>query len=251
MRFSFRKKRAAATDLRTLPRHVAVIMDGNGRWAKKRGLPRVAGHRKGADTLRTIVEACKEFGVDYLTVYAFSSENWARPQDEVDALMTLLEKFLTERTAEMMKKNVRLHAIGDFSKLPTQTREILRQSLAETASNSGVTLTLALSYGGRDEILHAAQALAQQAAAGTLDPADIDSQYFSKHLYTKGLPDPDLLIRTSGEYRLSNFLLWQLSYAEIVITDTPWPAFGRSDFLQALAEYNKRDRRFGKLDQNV
>lgn len=251
MRFTLRKKKPLAADLKIVPRHVALIMDGNGRWAKQRGLPRIAGHRKGADTLRNIVQTCDEFGVDYLTVYAFSSENWARPQDEVDALMRLLEKFLTEHTQEMMEKNVRLNAIGDFTRLPEQIQSILKQSITTTSENTGVTLTLALSYGSRDEILHATRQLAQQAADGTLTPSDIDAETFSQSLYTKNLPDPDLLIRTSGECRLSNFLLWQLSYAEIVITDTKWPAFGREDFLIALLEYNKRDRRYGKLDDNA
>ncbi|MGJ8657383.1 MAG: isoprenyl transferase [Akkermansiaceae bacterium] len=253
MKFTLKKKSndktALGDDLAKLkiPEHVAIIMDGNGRWAKKRGLPRVAGHRAGADSVRKIVESCDALGVRFLTLYAFSSENWARPEQEVKALMGLLEKFLKDKTPEMMEDNVKLTAIGRLDRLPAHVRDELDRAIATTSSNTGVTMNLALSYGGREEIVDAAKQLVRKAAEGEITADDVDNSLFCAHMYTAGMPDPDLLIRTSGEVRLSNFLLWQLSYAEIVITDKLWPDFRHDAFVDALREYTKRDRRFGKL----
>ncbi len=231
----------------SIPRHIAVIMDGNGRWAKERGLPRREGHRAGAESVRECVEACKELGVQYLTLYAFSSENWNRPAAEITALMTLLERFLDEKAGELMKQNVRLRAIGHLDRLPAKTRRKLDDAISRTSGNDSLTLVLALSYGSREEIVEAARSLAADAAAGKIDPAAIDNATFSSRLYTAGLPDPDLLIRTSGELRVSNFLLWQISYAEIVIFKKYWPDFGQSDLFEAVGEYSRRHRRFGGL----
>lgn len=253
MKFTLRKNNtdAAASDSNLaklkIPEHLAIIMDGNGRWAKNRGLPRVAGHRAGADSVRSIVESCDTLGVKFLTLYAFSSENWNRPQKEVDALMDLLERFLKEKTPEMMEDNVRLTAIGRLDKLPSYVRVELDKAIATTASNSGVTMNLALSYGGREEIVDAAKKLMRKVSAGEIAVDDVDNDVFSAQMYTADIPDPCLLIRTSGEVRLSNFLLWQLSYAEIVITDKLWPDFGHDALIDALKEYTKRDRRFGKI----
>ena len=253
MKFTLRKNNtdAAASDSNLaklkIPEHLAIIMDGNGRWAKNRGLPRVAGHRAGADSVRSIVESCDTLGVRFLTLYAFSSENWNRPQKEVDALMELLERFLKEKTPEMMEDNVRLTAIGRLDKLPSYVRVELDKAIATTASNSGVTMNLALSYGGREEIVDAAKKLMRKVSAGEIAIDDVDNDVFSAQMYTADIPDPCLLIRTSGEVRLSNFLLWQLSYAEIVITDKLWPDFGHDALIDALKEYTKRDRRFGEI----
>jgi undecaprenyl diphosphate synthase len=230
-----------------IPRHVAIIMDGNGRWARERGLPRREGHRAGAESVREAVEACKELGIAYLTLYAFSAENWNRPKAEITALMELLERFLTDKTPEMHKQGVRLHAIGRLALLPDRCRAALDHAIATTAQNEDLDLVLALSYGSREEIVDAAQSLAREAAAGTLDPATIDRACFARHLYTAALPDPDLVVRTSGEFRLSNVLLWQISYAEIVITRKFWPDFKREDLRQAVEEYARRHRRFGAI----
>jgi undecaprenyl diphosphate synthase len=231
----------------SVPRHIAIIMDGNGRWAKERGLPRRDGHRAGAESVRECVEACKELGVEYLTLYAFSSENWNRPAAEVTALMLLLERFLEEKADELMKQNVRLRAIGHLDRLPEKTRRKLDQAIARTAGNTSLTLVLALSYGSREEIVEAARSLAADAAAGKLDPASIDAAAFASRLYTADIPDPDLLVRTSGELRVSNFLLWQISYAEIVIFKKFWPDFHQADLFEAAREYARRHRRFGAL----
>ena len=231
----------------SVPRHIAIIMDGNGRWAKERGLPRRDGHRAGAESVRECVEACKELGVEYLTLYAFSSENWNRPAAEVTALMLLLERFLEEKADELMKQNVRLRAIGHLDRLPEKTRRKLDQAIARTAGNTSLTLVLALSYGSREEIVEAARSLAADAAAGKLDPASIDAAAFASRLYTADIPDPDLLVRTSGELRVSNFLLWQISYAEIVIFRKFWPDFHQADLFEAAQEYARRHRRFGAL----
>lgn len=230
-----------------IPRHVAVIMDGNGRWAKSRGLPRREGHRAGAEAVREVTDACIDLGVEYLTLYAFSSENWHRPPAEVKALMELLERFLSEKAKDLERQNIRLLAIGQLERLPASTRALLQKLVARTAGHTAMTLVLALSYGGREEIVSAARNLAQQAAAGTLVPAAITDELFAAHLQTAGIPDPDLLIRTSGEMRVSNFLLWQISYAEIVIVKKFWPDFRRNDFLAAIEEYQRRHRRFGAL----
>lgn len=229
------------------PRHIAIIMDGNGRWANARGLPRASGHRAGAESVRDAVETCRQIGVEFLTLYAFSSENWNRPKKEVDALMKLLERFLREKLPEMLKQNVRLHAIGRLHMLPEKCRKQIDRAIASTRDNSGLNLVLALSYGSREEITDAARAIAIKAAAGEIDPEDIDNELFSQHLSTVGIPDPDLLIRTSGESRISNFLLWQISYAEIVISQKNWPDFRNADLLAAVEEYARRHRRFGKV----
>lgn len=228
-----------------VPRHIAIIMDGNGRWARGRGLPRIKGHEKGADAVRACVEACGELKVDYLTLYAFSAENWQRPKTEVFALMKLLERFLKERTPELMEKNVRLQAIGRLTDLPASCQRQLHESIERTAPNSGLTLILALSYGGRLEIIDGIKSLLRQIESGHIDRAMIDVEMFSKHLYTRYYPDPDLLIRTSGEMRLSNFLLWQLSYTEMYVTQTLWPDFSKKDLYDAVEDYGRRNRRYG------
>ena len=231
----------------SVPRHIAVIMDGNGRWAKSRGLPRAAGHRAGAETVREAVDFCQEVGVEYLTLYAFSSENWNRPQKEIDALMKLLERFLKTKTAEFAKKNVRLQAIGRTHLLPSSCLNELNKVIEKTSHNTGLTLILALSYGSREEIADATRRIVAKVQSGELSPGEIDNQTISDHLDTAGYPDPDLLIRTSGEFRLSNFLLWQLSYAEFFITSKNWPDFRKSDFREAVENYSRRHRRFGRL----
>ena len=232
-------------ELKAIPRHIAIIMDGNGRWARERGLPRTEGHRRGADSVRKVVEACGELGVEFLTLYAFSSENWKRPKREVDALMRLLQQFLKSKTPEMLKQNVRLQAIGRLHDLPAECQAELHRSITKTADNTGLTLILALSYGGREEIIDGVKSLLESVEKGHLDKAMIDGEVFSKHLYTRYYPDPDLLIRTSGELRLSNFLLWQMSYTEFYVTEKLWPDFGREELLEALRAFGGRSRRFG------
>ncbi len=230
-----------------LPRHIAVIMDGNGRWARERGLPRIEGHRRGSESVRACTAACMEAGVPYLTLYAFSKENWQRPADEVGALMLLLDRFLAERTAEIMERNIRLRAIGHLGDLPDKARRRLEDTIAKSANNTALTLTLALSYGARTEIVDAAREIAREVKAGTLDPETIDENTIASHLYTAGVPDPDLLVRTSGEMRISNFLLWQISYAEIVVTPKLWPDFAKEDLFAAMQEYARRNRRYGGI----
>ena len=230
-----------------VPKHIAIIMDGNGRWAKTRGLPRVEGHRNGVESVRSIVRTCGELGVKYLTLYAFSVENWNRPKDEVDTLMKYLARFLKNEIGELMKNNVRLEAVGQIYRLPEFVQEQLAKTKAALAKNTGLTLILALSYGGRTEIIEATRAIAQQVKAGKLDPAEINEQVIAQNLYTHAYPDPDLLIRTSGELRVSNFLLWQISYAEFVVTPTLWPDFRKPQLYEALEEYTQRQRRFGGL----
>ncbi|MCU0795821.1 MAG: isoprenyl transferase [Akkermansiaceae bacterium] len=229
------------------PEHIAIIMDGNGRWAKERGLPRREGHRAGAESVRECVDACKQIGVRFLTLYAFSSENWNRPAAEITALMSLLEKFLDQKAEELMKQNVRLQAIGQLDRLPARTRAKLDQAMARTADNTSLTLILALSYGSREEITDAARSLVADAAAGKLKPEEVSPELLASRLYTSPFPDPDLLIRTSGELRVSNFLLWQISYSEIVIFKKFWPDFKQTDLFEAVAEYSRRHRRFGAL----
>jgi undecaprenyl diphosphate synthase len=228
-----------------LPAHVAIIMDGNGRWAKQRGLPRIEGHRNGAESVRAVVRAAGEVGIKYLTLYAFSVENWNRPKEEVDTLMNYLARYLKNELGELQKYNVRLEVIGQIYRLPEFVQEQLKKSIAALARNNGLTLVLALSYGGRTEIVDAARSVARQVQQGKLDPAEITEQILSQHLYTKHVPDPDLLIRTSGEMRVSNFLLWQISYAELVVVPTLWPDFRKAEFFSALEEYARRHRRFG------
>lgn len=228
-----------------IPRHIAVIMDGNGRWAKRFGWQRTRGHRAGADAVTRCVEACQDLGVEYLTVYAFSTENWRRPKAEVAALMALLDGFLVDRTPEMMERNVKLEAIGRLGDLPENVQERLRESIAKTSGNTGVTLVLALSYGGREEIVDGIRSLLRGIERGEVDAGAITPEVFSGHLYTRAYPDPDLLVRTSGEMRLSNFLLWQCSYAEIVVMAKLWPDFQKTDLYEAVVQYQQRHRRFG------
>jgi undecaprenyl diphosphate synthase len=228
-----------------IPRHIAIIMDGNGRWAKERGLPRIKGHEQGAHAVKACVEACGELQVEYLTLYAFSAENWQRPKSEVMALMHLLERFLKEKTAELVEKNVRLQAIGRLTDLPGTCQKLLHRAIEKSSGNDGLTVILALSYGGRLEIIDGIKSLLREIELGHIDRAMIDVEMFSKHLYTRYYPDPDLLIRTSGEMRISNFLLWQLSYTEMYVTPKLWPDFGKEDLFAAVKEYGRRQRRFG------
>jgi undecaprenyl diphosphate synthase len=230
-----------------LPKHVAIIMDGNGRWAKQRHLPRVEGHRAGAESARVIIRTAGELGVKYLTLYAFSAENWNRPKDEVDALMKYLVHYLKSETPELNKNNVRLEVIGQIYRLPENVQEHLKKSIATLSRNNGLTLVMALSYGSRIEIVEAVRNIAEKAKQGKLDPSDINEAVISQHLWTRNVPDPDLLIRTSGEMRISNFLLWQISYTELVVTQTLWPDFRKPQFFAALEEYTRRHRRFGGL----
>ena len=229
----------------SLPKHVAVIMDGNGRWAKQHGLPRVEGHRRGADSAREIIRTSGELGIKYLTLYAFSAENWNRPKDEVDALMKYLVHYLKTETKDLNKNNVRLEVIGQIHRLPDNVQEHLAKSIETLSRNNGLTLVMALSYGSRIEIVEAVRRISADVKRGKLDPEDITEKVISDHLWTRGIPDPDLLIRTSGEMRVSNFLLWQISYAELVITPTLWPEFRKPQFFAALEEYARRNRRFG------
>jgi len=225
--------------------HVAIIMDGNGRWAEQRGLPKIEGHRQGAKQVSEVLRACRDAGIHYLTLYAFSTENWKRPVQEVRALMGLMEEFLDEKTVELMEQNVRLRTIGRTSDLPAGTQKKLRAAMAETAGNTAGTLNIALSYGGRAEIVDGVNRYIEEAWKNGKKPEKLTEASFRNCLYAPDIPDPDLLIRTSGELRLSNFLLWQLSYSEIYVTDTLWPDFGREDFAEAIAAFGKRKRRFG------
>ena len=222
-------------------------MDGNGRWARQRHLPRIEGHRAGAESARAIIRTAGELGIKYLTLYAFSVENWNRPKEEVDALMKYLVHYLKTETGELNKSNVRLEVIGQIYRLPEAVQEHLQKSIATLSKNNGLTLIMALSYGGRTEIVDAARNIANKVKAGELDPVDITEQVFAQNLYTRNIPDPDLLIRTSGEMRVSNFLLWQISYAELVITQTLWPDFRKPQLFAALEEYNQRHRRFAGI----
>src|SRR6185295_14159550 len=231
-----------------IPRHIAIIMDGNGRWAKQRGLPRIKGHEEGANAVRECVEGCGELKVEYLTLYAFSAENWQRPRSEVIALMRLLEKFLKEKTPELLEKNVKLQAIGRLTDLPDSCQRQLHKSIEATANNTGLTLILALSYGSRLEIIDGIKSLLRAVELGHIDKAMIDVEMFSKHLYTRYYPDPDLVIRTSGEMRLSNFLLWQTSYTEMYVTAKLWPDFRKNDLIAAVEEFGQRQRRYGGLE---
>ena len=228
-----------------LPTHIAIIMDGNGRWAKERHLPRVEGHRNGVESVRATVRACGEIGVKYLTLYAFSVENWNRPKDEVDTLMKYLARYLKNEIGELNRNNVKLEVIGQIYRLPEFVQEQLKKTQAALAKNNGLTLILALSYGGRTEIVETVRAIAEKVKQGKLEPAEINEQVIAQHLYTRHMPDPDLLIRTSGEMRVSNFLLWQISYSELVVTPTLWPDFRKPQLFAAIEEYARRHRRFG------
>ena len=234
-----------------LPRHVGIIMDGNGRWAQQRHLPRLEGHRVGADSVRDITRASREVGIEALTLYAFSSQNWARPAEEVAGLMDLLRDFLLSERAEIMDNGIRLFAIGDVDKLPPRVTEPLTALMADSAGNRGMTLTLALSYGGRESITRAIRALARDVAAGLLRPEAVDQERIDAYLPTHGLPPLDLLIRTSGEQRVSNFLLWEIAYAELMFVDTPWPDFRRGDLQRCLEQFGGRERRFGLTSQQL
>lgn len=234
-----------------LPRHIAIIMDGNGRWAKQQGLPRVEGHRNGVVAVREASEAAAELGVEYLTLYAFSTENWARPETEVNALMTLLVETIQKEIKTLNDNNIALKAIGDIENMPTHTREALKWAIDETASNTGMKLVLALNYSARWEIVEAARKLARQAAAGQLDPESINDELFANALSTAGMPDPELLIRTSGEKRISNFLLWQIAYGELCFLPIMWPEFRKDHLYQAIIDYQHRERRFGKTSEQL
>lgn len=234
-------------DLGRLPRHVAIIMDGNGRWAQRRGLSRIEGHKRGKESVRAVVEASRRIGIPYLSLFAFSTENWERPRREVDALMRLLRRYLRTELHRMMKNGIRLLAVGDFSRLPCGLQADLEATMAATRENRDMTVVLAVSYGGREDIVQAARALARAAREGRIDPDQIDARVFANHLSTAGIPDPDLLIRTSGELRVSNFFLWPLAYSEIYVTETLWPDFREAEFYQALIAYQQRERRFGRV----
>ena len=229
----------------SVPRHVAIIMDGNGRWARARGLPRIAGHKQGAEAVRSTVRACSALGISYLTIYAFSSENWKRPASEVDDLMGLLRLYIRRELASLGREGVRIRFIGDRSRLDGEINRLITESEENTKNNKGLIFTVALNYGGRQEILEAARVFAQNVRDGTLDPEDMNEQLFESYLQSTDMPDPDLLIRTSGEQRLSNFLLWQSAYTEFLFTSTLWPDFKREHLEQAVHEYQRRERRYG------
>jgi len=239
------------TELEKLPAHLAIIMDGNGRWAQQRMLKRIVGHQRGAETVKMVVEQASQLGIKYLTLFAFSSENWSRPAIEVRALMTLLKKYIRQETARMMRKNIRYNVIGNRSELPDDVNQTLDWAIKETSGNTGMVLTLALSYGGRQELSMAANRLTRDVLAGKLSADDITMEVFGSYLDTGGLPDPDFLIRTSGEMRISNFLLWQLAYTELYFTDINWPDFTINEFHKALADFQSRERRFGKTSDQL
>ena len=234
-------------DPNLLPAHVAIIMDGNGRWAKKRLFNRIKGHEKGSETVRTVVRTCRELGISYLTLYAFSTENWQRPKAEVEALMGLLIRFLKSEKSELMDKNIRLRLIGQMDRLPPQVQEVLQETMQATRGNTAMNLVLALSYGARAEIVEMVRSVAEKIKQGQIKSESITAELVADNLYTRDIPDPDLLIRTSGEMRISNFLLWQIAYAEIFITPTLWPDFGQEEFLNILKDFQGRDRRYGAV----
>ncbi len=238
-------------DRNKLPRHIAIIMDGNGRWARERGEDRVYGHYEGVISVREIVNACGEIGIEYLTLYAFSAENWNRPKQEVDALMELLVNTIRKEIEDLKKNNVKLHIIGDFESLPAICQKELNEAKEITAHNTGLNLILALSYSSRQEIVEATRKIAEKVAAGTMKPEDIGFETFEQHLYTSAFPDPELMIRTSGEYRISNYLLYQLAYAELYFTNVHWPDFRKNNLIEALLNYQQRERRFGKTSEQI
>ena len=243
MKLFSKKKKSATRQVENLPRHVAIILDGNGRWAKRRALPRSAGHKAGAENFRNIATYCKELGIEYLTVYAFSTENWKRPKDEVSTIMQLLETYLHESIETMSRENIRLRFLGDTSVLSPELRALIEKTNAISEGIEGFQANICLNYGGRDEIVRAARAYAENVRGGAEN--DLTEEAFSRYLYSDGIPDPELMIRTSGEQRLSNFLLWQCAYAEFYFTDVLWPDFDRAEFDRALEAYSRRDRRFG------
>ena len=241
----------ADIDLQKLPRHIAIIMDGNGRWAKQHALGRIMGHQKGVEAVRKTVRLCREIGIQYLTLYAFSVENWLRPDQEVAALMQILRQYLRSELAEMMENDIRLHAIGDIAGLQEPVRKLLAETMDRTAGNRGMVLNLALSYGGQDEIIRAVRRIADDVREGKLAAEDITRESFAAYLYTAGIPDPDLLIRTSGEFRISNFLLWQSAYTEFYFTGVLWPDFDKKDLFAAIADYQRRERRYGLTSEQL
>ena len=248
MKLAFWKKSndtAGQVDFGRLPRHIAVILDGNGRWAQRRGLPRTAGHKVGSETFRTIATYCRDIGIEYLTVYAFSTENWRRPQDEVDTIMALLKRYLLEAIDTMERDNVRLRFMGDMTPLSGELRELVDRCNAISDRLTGCLCSICINYGGRAEIVHGARAFARDCAAGAVKPEDLTEEMFERYLYSAGIPSPDLLIRPGGELRLSNFLLWQCAYTEIYVTDVLWPDFSKEELHRAIASYQRRDRRFG------
>ena len=238
-------------DVSNLPKHIAVIMDGNGRWAKKKGAERVFGHRNAIEAVREVTEGCAELGIEYLTLYAFSTENWGRPRLEIEALMQLLVTTISNEVETLMKNNVRLQSIGNVDQLPNRCNNKLQEAIELTRGNDGLTLILALNYSGRWEIMQAVKNIAKMAQDGQLEIEDIDQQMIADQLTTRGIPDPELLIRTSGEMRISNFLLWQIAYTELYITPLLWPDFRRGHLHEAIVEYQQRERRFGKLSEQV
>jgi undecaprenyl diphosphate synthase len=233
------------------PRHIAVIMDGNGRWAKKRSMPRIHGHQIGMDSVRAVISTCANEGIEYLSLYAFSTENWLRPEKEVRALMMLLKTFIKKELNNLHRANIRVHTMGEIERLPGDIYELVQKVLEKTRNNTGMILNIAWSYGAREEIVRAVRAIAEKTARGELDPAAIDERCVAQHLYTADIPDPDLLIRTSGEMRISNFLLWQIAYTELYVTDVLWPDFREEETLRAIAEYQTRKRRFGLTDEQI
>lgn len=238
-------------DKERLPRHVAIIMDGNGRWATQRGLNRIAGHRRGKDSVKDVVETARRLGIEYLSLYAFSSENWQRPKAEVQALMRFLRHYLASEIKRMMKHGIRLAAIGNLRRLPREVQTALRKAIHQTRDNDGMTVVLAVSYGGREELTEAARSIAASVHRGELAPDEVTEELLASRLSTAGVPDPDLLIRTSGEMRISNFQLWQIAYTEIYVTDTRWPDFREQNFLEAIAHYQQRERRFGRTQEQT
>lgn len=241
----FRQKPTQQVDFSCLPRHVAIIMDGNGRWAKRRGLPRTAGHAAGAENFRTIATYCKEIGIEFLTVYAFSTENWRRPADEISAIMGLLKKYLLEAIGQMERDRVKMHFLGDLTPLNEELQALCRRTEEISRKYDGCQVNVCLNYGGRDELVRAASAFARECVDGKADPGGLSEKKFEKYLFSAGIPDPDLIIRPSGEIRISNFLLWQAAYAEFYFTDVLWPDFSKEEFHKALAAYQGRSRRFG------
>ena len=238
-------------DINKLPKHIAVIMDGNGRWAKQKGKLRISGHKNGVIAVREIIEAATELGINYLTLYAFSTENWSRPKYEIDALMTLLISTINKETKTLIKNDIRLHAIGDLKSLPKKCYKELQEAMNKTASNKRMTLILALSYSSRWEIVNATKKIAEKIQAQEISADDVDETLFKSYLATSDIPDPELLIRTSGEYRISNFLLWQIAYAELYFTNKLWPDFRKEDLYEAIIDYQSRERRFGKISEQL
>jgi len=234
-----------------LPRHIAVIMDGNGRWAKKRSLPRVRGHQVGMESVRAVISTCARTGIEYLSLYAFSTENWLRPETEVRALMLLLKTFAQKEFDNLHRANICVRAMGEIERLPKDIYGLVQNVLEKTKDNTGMVLNIGWSYGAREEIVRAAKTIADKAARGELDPAAIDKECIEQHLYTADIPDPDLLIRTSGEMRISNFMLWQIAYTELYVTNVLWPDFREEETLRAIAEYQTRKRRFGRTDEQI